>query len=74
MLASRISRKGQVTVPKKIREALGLGSGDFLGYQLEDGAVTLKRLEPFDAAFHSALSHGLDEWHTREDEEAFRDL
>ncbi len=31
----------------------------------------LKRTEPFDAAFHAALSATLDEWSSPEDEEAF---
>jgi hypothetical protein len=41
---------------------------------MEENVVKLKRLEPFDAAFHAALSGTLDEWATEEDEEAFRDL
>jgi len=36
--------------------------------------VILKRVEPFDAAFHQALSASLDEWDSPEDDEAFRDL
>lgn len=38
------------------------------------GQVTQRRVEPFDAEFHAALSLTLDEWNTLEDEEAFRDL
>lgn len=36
--------------------------------------VTLKRLGPFDAEYHAAVSQTVDEWTSAEDEEAFRDL
>ena len=58
----RLSAKGQVTIPKQVREALGVGPGDLVAYEIEDGVVRLKRVEPFDAEFHSALSQTLDEW------------
>ncbi len=74
MPTSRISSKGQVTIPKEIRKTIGLEPGDTIVYEVHDGVITLKHLEPFDAAFHAALSQTLDEWATPEDEEAFRDL
>lgn len=74
MQASRLSSKGQVTVPKKIRETIGLQPGDMIAYQVQNGVVTLKRVEPFDAAFHATLSKTLDEWTTPEDDQAFHDL
>jgi antitoxin PrlF len=73
-LTSRISSKGQVTIPKKVREMLGATSGDLIAYEVEGNMVMLKRVGPFDAAYHAALSQTLDEWATAEDEEAFRDL
>jgi antitoxin PrlF len=74
MQASRISAKGQVTIPKEIREVLKLEPGDMVAYELRNGTVTLKRVEPLDTAFHEALSATLGEWNTPEDDEAFRDL
>lgn len=74
MFTSKLSMKGQVTIPKEIRQAIGLEPGDTIVYDVHDGVVTLKRIEPFDAACHAALSHTLDEWTTPEDEEAFRHL
>lgn len=74
MQTSKLSVKGQVTVPKEVREILGLNAGDMVAYEVRDGVVTLRRVEPFDAAFHKALSATLDEWDTPEDDEAFRDL
>ena len=74
MKASRLSSKGQVTIPKEVRDALGLEPGDLVTYEMQDGVVVLQKAEPFDAAFHAALSSTLTEWQTPEDEKAFRDL
>ncbi len=74
MLVSKMSKKGQVTIPKKVRESLRANPGDFIQYEVEGNVVTLRRAEPFDGAFHAALSETLTEWSSSEDEEAFRDL
>lgn len=74
MLTSRLSSKGQVTIPKEVRDELDLDPGDVVGYEVREGVVILRRVEPFDRAFHGALAETLDEWATPEDEEAFRDL
>ncbi|HSE58108.1 MAG TPA: AbrB/MazE/SpoVT family DNA-binding domain-containing protein [Nitrospiraceae bacterium] len=74
MEASKLSSKGQVTIPRKVRERLGAKPGDLIAYEVKNNVVTLRRLDPFDAAFHAALSATMDEWATPEDDEAFRDL
>ena len=74
MLTNRISSKGQVTLPKRVRQTLGAKPGDLIAYEIEGNVVTLKRVDPFDAAFHAALSQTLGEWNTAEDEEAFGGL
>ena len=74
MLVSKLSAKGQVTIPKNVREKLGLEPGDGIGYEVEGDAVRIRRVDPFDASFHRALSQTLSEWATPEDEEAFGDL
>lgn len=74
MHVSKLSHKGQVTIPKKIREVVGLEPGDLVVYELQDQVVILKRVAPFDVAFHAALSQTLEEWTTPEDDEAFSDL
>lgn len=71
---SRLSAKGQVTIPREIRQLLGIQPGDTVTYEVHDGTVMLKRAEPFDVVFHRALSTTLDEWSTPEDDEAFSDL
>jgi len=47
MAKTRITTKGQVTVPKEVRERLGLRPGDELEFTEEDGVFRLrKRLPP----------------------------
>jgi AbrB family looped-hinge helix DNA binding protein len=74
MITSKISLKGQVTIPKQVREALGAAYGDFISYDIRDDRVVISRAEPFDAAYHAALADTLSEWVSPEDEEAFGDL
>lgn len=74
MIRSRISPKGQVTLPKIVREAIGAKPGDTVVYEVEGNTVRLRRVDPFDVEFHEALSRTLDEWTSAEDEAAFRDL
>lgn len=71
---SRISSKGQVTLPKKVRDAIGVGPGDAVAYEVDKGVVTLRRLEPIDLAFHAALESAMVEWGSKEDDEAYGDL
>jgi len=72
---SKLSSKGQVTIPKEVRDNLGLEPGDFVTYEIaDDASVILRRVEPYDASFHLAVSETLEEWGSDEDEEAFRDL
>jgi antitoxin PrlF len=73
-LISKLSSKGQVTIPAVIRTAMSLKSGDFIAYELNGKTVKLKKIEPFDAAYHAAVAETLEEWNSPEDEEAFSDL
>jgi len=61
MLTSRLSSKGQVTIPKEIREAIGLESGNMIAYEVQNGSVIITRVEAFDTAFHEAPSKTLEE-------------
>lgn len=73
-MVSRISSKGQITIPTRVRDAIGLKAGDFVSYEVHENAVLLKRIEPVDLEFHRALCATLEEWDSPQDEEAFRDL
>ncbi len=74
MVLAKLTTKGQVTVPKEVREKLRLKAGDVLAYEVDGNTAHIRKLERFDAQWHDALSANLEEWNSREDEEAFRDL
>jgi len=42
MVKGTISRKGQITIPKEIREALGLGPGARVRFELKKGYAVLR--------------------------------
>jgi len=72
---AKISSKGQVTVPAEVRKTLQLKTGDTLAWEVqEDGKISVRRIEPIDVDYISALSGTLSEWSSVEDDEAYRDL
>ncbi|MBB5047062.1 antitoxin PrlF [Rhodopseudomonas rhenobacensis] len=42
---STLSSKGQTTVPKSVRQALGLSEGDQIAFRVDDSGVTLRRAD-----------------------------
>ena len=44
--SSSMTSKGQVTVPKRIRDELGLRPGDRIAFSMENGRVTLRKANP----------------------------
>jgi AbrB family looped-hinge helix DNA binding protein len=41
-LRARVSSKGQVTIPKDVRDSLGLCEGSYVDLVIEDGEATLR--------------------------------
>jgi len=74
MDVATLTAKGQVTVPKAVRDALGLRQGDRLSWELEDGSVRVRALGPLDVAYLHGLEATLGEWSSLADEQAFADL
>jgi AbrB family looped-hinge helix DNA binding protein len=69
-----LTARGQVTIPKAIREALGLRQGDTLRWDLEAGAVKVSPVAPIDLGGLRTLERTLVEWSRAADDEAFTDL
>jgi antitoxin PrlF len=72
----KITSKGQTTVPREIREALGVGAGDLLAWEVfGDGGARVRVVKPLDLKYLLALEGTLsEEWGGAADEEAYRDL
>ena len=71
-VTSRLGVKSQTVVPKEVREALGVGPGDQIGYSIQNGRVILTAIkrpvaqdDPF-ACF--------EEWASEADTEGYASL
>jgi antitoxin PrlF len=71
-VTSRLGVKSQTVVPKAVREALGVGPGDQIGYSIQHGRVVLTAIkrpvvqeDPF-ACF--------DEWASEADTDGYGSL
>ncbi|WP_046061710.1 AbrB/MazE/SpoVT family DNA-binding domain-containing protein [Methylotuvimicrobium alcaliphilum] len=72
---AKISSKGQVTIPADVRKKLHLEAGDTIVWETsEDGRIWVRRINPLDVEYLSAVSGTLSEWSSVEDDEAYRDL
>jgi bifunctional DNA-binding transcriptional regulator/antitoxin component of YhaV-PrlF toxin-antitoxin module len=72
MFHARLTEQVFAELPPEVRDALELQVGDVIGYQVEHGVVTLRKVhmsDPTDNPF--AL---FTEWADELDTEAFRDL
>jgi len=56
MSLTRVSKKGQITIPRDVREALGLRSGDRVEIVVEGGKAILKPLKKSPEEVYGKLS------------------
>lgn len=68
-ITSRITTKGQVTVPKKVREALNLSEGDSISYEVHDNSAVIKRVPKIDVEWDKSIEATLTEWEDDLDDE-----
>ena len=71
---ARITSKGQMTIPKRIREAAHLLSGDVLVLEVEEGRVTMRKLPTGEDSYLKGVQESLQEWNSPEDNDAWREL
>lgn len=74
MKASKLTTKFQATVPKPIREFLGLKKGDAVSFEIEDDKVILKKIQATDLEWYQSLNQTMSEWNSEEDDIAYENL
>jgi AbrB family looped-hinge helix DNA binding protein len=71
---AKVTSKAQTTLPKEVRDALGVKPGDSIVYRVTPSGVSLAKAEPINRDYLRGLETTLSEWSTAEDAAAFDDL
>ncbi len=71
---SRVSSKGQMTIPKRVRDAARLAEGDVVAFVVEADRVILRKIPSGRDDYLVGVEGSLSEWNSAEDEHAWRDL
>lgn len=75
LMLVKITAKGQATIPRALREALGVKPGDTLAWAVDkDGVARVRRVEAQDGEYLQALQETLPEWSSVEDDAAYANL
>ena len=68
-LVSKISDKGQTTVPKIVRKTLKVVPGDLIKYEVREGSVNIKKLETEENIWLKSIESTLEEWQGSQDDD-----
>lgn len=76
MYISKITAKGQVTIPYRLRKSVNFNKGDNLSFELDGDRMIVKKIQTNDHkdVYLSALSNQYHEWLSDDDEKAFKNL
>lgn len=74
METARLTSKGQMTIPKRIRDAARLKAGDTVVLDVEGDRIFMRKLVPSDVAYLKGVERSLSEWVEPDDEDAWRNL
>jgi antitoxin PrlF len=74
METSRVTAKGQMTIPKRLRERCGIREGDTVMLEVVGDRIVLRKVAGPADDYLRGVEAGLGEWNSAEDEQAWRDL
>ena len=75
VLVSKITSKGQATIPVEVRRLLKVRTGEHVAFRVEGNSIELSKAGPMDLEFAESVAPTLaSEWMTEEDEAAYGDL
>jgi AbrB family looped-hinge helix DNA binding protein len=70
---SRVSRRGQATIPAEFRRKAGIGPSDSVEFAFEAGRIVMTKVQPVDQIWNAGQSALMTEW-INEDENVYNDL
>jgi AbrB family looped-hinge helix DNA binding protein len=62
VITSKITSKGQVTVPLKVRKELGIEPGDSISYEVHEESAVIRRIPKVDIEWAKSIENTLSEW------------
>jgi antitoxin PrlF len=71
---SKLTAKGQTTIPREVRDRLALKPGDLIAFEVKGDLAEIRKVEPLDVGYLRAVQTTLSEWESPEDAEAYDDL
>ena len=71
---SKITARGQTTIPKAIRKAAKLKEGDLLAFEIAGDHLVVRKVAAGGDPYLQSVQSILAEWATPGDDEAWRDL
>lgn len=71
---SKLTSKFQATIPSNVRDFMQLKKGDRVVFDIHGNQVVLRKATPLDLEFARSLESTLEEWNSKNDEDAYRDL
>ena len=74
MNIARVRTNGQITLPKTTLDAAHIREGDILSFEIDSDRLIIRRITPLINTELSSLQDTLFDWHSKEDEAAWRDL
>jgi AbrB family looped-hinge helix DNA binding protein len=77
MRTATITRKGQISIPKRIRDIEGFREGSKIVMFAYDDRIELRSMKQIDERMHTALASEnilAKDWNSQEEDEAWKDL
>ena len=71
---ARVTSKGQMTIPKRVRQAAGLHTGDVVAFDLDGPRVSFRKISLSEDGYLKGAAATVAEWSSPEDDDAWRDL
>jgi AbrB family looped-hinge helix DNA binding protein len=66
---ARITFKGQLTIPKSVRETLNVSKGDSVVFEERNGEIVVRKATMMDAAWARGIQATLNEWEDEIDDD-----